>query len=167
MRQMRLHDSRAGFAVALVVAATVTVLVAAACGLLAAWALSQSTEGQKPEGDPQARESRDPRYDYVAFGSTVANLAEGRLTRYVKVNVTLQVRKEHSAGVVELVDGGKKAVFQDWLLAYMSDKQLDEVKGGSAQAKLRRDIQDGFNALLLEYGDYKIDGVLFTEFAIQ
>jgi flagellar basal body-associated protein FliL len=151
-----------------VVAAVVTIAVAAACGLLAAWALSTGSE-QQAAAQPGAEQApaRDARYGYVPFGAAVANLSEGRLTRYVKVNLTLQVRNEHAAQLSELVGSGKKAIFQDWLLAYLSDKQLDEVKGGAAQAKLRRDIQDGFNSLLMDYGECRVDGILFTEFNVQ
>jgi flagellar basal body-associated protein FliL len=143
------------------------IAVAAAAGLFAAWALTPSAGQAAGEDSPEQREAEQSRYAYLPFGVTVANLSEGRLTRYVKVNVTLQVEKEHEADVQSLIGGGKKAVFQDWLLAYLSDKQLDEVKGGASLAKLRRDIQDGFNSVLADYGDARVEGVLFTEFNIQ
>ncbi|MFO8008628.1 MAG: flagellar basal body-associated FliL family protein [Candidatus Brocadiia bacterium] len=160
-------DRRAGFGLAAAIAAVAVVAtVAGAFGLMVAWYLSSGGPAP-PEQSGGGSQTEQARYTYVPFGSTVANLSEGRLTRYVKVNVTLQVKQEQAEQVQRVIDGGKKALFQDWLLAYLSDKQLDEVKGGAALAKLRRDIQEGFNSILAEYGEGRVEGVLFTEFNVQ
>jgi flagellar basal body-associated protein FliL len=44
---------------------------------------------------------------------------------------------------------------------------LEEVEGAAAIRRLQREIQDGFNAILAETGDAKVDAVLFEEFNIQ
>jgi flagellar basal body-associated protein FliL len=149
------------------VAVVGVILLAAAAGLGVAWLLTGAVETPANQPQAQSTATEEDRYEYVEFGDIVANLAEGRATRYVKVNVTLQVPSEDAPAVRKLVDGEKKAVFQDWLLTYLSDKQLEEVTGGTALAKLRRDIQDGFNAVLAEHGEERVEGVLFTEFNIQ
>lgn len=149
------------------VAVAGVILLAAAAGLGVAWLLTGAVGTPASQPQAQSKEADEARYDYVQFGDVVANLAEGRATRYVKVNLTLQVPSEDAPAVRRLVEGEKKAVFQDWLLSYLSDKQLEEVTGGTALAKLRRDIQDGFNAVLAEHGEERVEGVLFTEFNIQ
>jgi len=149
------------------VAVVGVILLAAAAGLAMAWFLTGAVEAPPEQSPAQSAETEEDRYEYVEFGTVVANLAEGRATRYVKVNVTLQVPAEDATAVADLVDGDNKAVFQDWLLTYLSDKRLEEVSGGAALAKLRRDIQDGFNAVLAKHGEERVEGVLFTEFNIQ
>ncbi len=167
MRSRTLSDVRAGFSLPALLAVTAVILVAAAAGLGAAWFLTGSMPARPPQAEGRTPDAEPGRFQYIEFGPVVANLAEGRLTRYVKVNVTLQVAKEDARGLSDVIKGEKKALFQDWLLSYLSDRQLEEVRGGAALARLRRDIQDGFNALLAEHGEQRIEGVLFTEFNIQ
>ncbi len=161
------RDPRSGGVLLVVLVVAAVVLVAGATGLVVARLISGAPGAPQVPVSAQTSQSDQARYEYVPFGSTVANLDEGRMTRYLKVNITLQVGKESSADIRNLIEGDKKAVFQDWLLAYLSDKQLDEVKGGAALTRLRRDIQDGFNKVLSEYGDHQIEGVLFTELNVQ
>ncbi len=166
MKPAKLCDPRSGGVLLVVLIVGAVIMVAAATGLVVARLLSGGPEPQAPVS-AQTPQSAQARYEYVPFGATVANLDEGRMTRYLKVNITLQVGKESSADLRSLIEGDKKAIFQDWLLAYLSDKQLDEVKGGAALTRLSRDIQDGFNKLLSEYGNCQIEGVLFTELNVQ
>ncbi len=49
----------------------------------------------------------------------------------------------------------------------MSDKGLQEVSGAGGVNRLRREIQDQFNALLYQDGSDKIRDVLFEEFVVQ
>jgi flagellar basal body-associated protein FliL len=161
-------DRRKGLALVPVVAIAAAVLVAAVCAAVVAVAVTGSPSAGKPEtvasGDaPKAQEQ----CAFVSFGDAVANLAEDRLTRYVKVKITLQVAPEQAVALQDLISGPKKAVLQNWLITYLSDKQLQDVKGANAMNRLRREILDGFNALLLEQGDYKVDRVLFEEFNVQ
>jgi len=162
------RDSRRGIALAPVLAIAVGVLVAAVCAAVVAFALTGGPP-QKEAGPAASGEAPTPKDDsvFISFGEAFANLAEDRLTRYVKVNITLQVAPDNADAVQELIDGPKKAVFSNWLITYLSDKQLEDVKGANAMNRLRREIQDGFNAILAEQGQGKIERVLFEEFNVQ
>lgn len=162
----RLYEERAGVGLLPAVAVGAVLVVAAVCGVVVAYAVSGSSApaGNEPATKPdQAPDERT----FVSFGSAVANLAEGRLTRYVKVTVSLQVKSPQAADITRIVTQEKKAVFSNWLVTYLSDKQLEDVRGTSSINRLRREIQDGFNAILADYGDYKVDDVYFEEFNVQ
>jgi len=160
--------SRDGFGVVGILLVVAVVIVAAASGLFVAHTLSTGTSsGQADLAAEQDDTSSSPAMEFIDFGSVVANLAEGRLTRYLKVDITLQVSGKDAGKVREMMSEGEKAVFKNWLIGYLSDKKRDEVNGTANINRLRREIQDGFNAILAEQGEGKIDSVLFTEFNVQ
>lgn len=100
---------------------------------------------------------------FVEFGTLVVNLAEPRLTRYLKVTITLEVTPKTEQFLARMTSDGRDALFKDWLVSHLSDKQLDDVKGTGAINRLRRELVEGFNRILQEFGDYQVEQVLFTE----
>ena len=60
-----------------------------------------------------------------------------------------------------------KAIMKNWLISYLSDRSLQEVSGAAGVNRLRREIQEKFNALLFPVGAEKIHDVLFEEFNVQ
>lgn len=103
---------------------------------------------------------------FITFGQTVVNLDDGRLTRYLRISITLQVDAAQEAGINELVEG-KKAILKSWLLSYLSDQNMDEIRGASGQNRIRREIQDHFNTVLFVDGIDRVQDVLFEEFNVQ
>ncbi len=157
---------RSGSALTTLVILLVVVGFAAAGALLAAQGLTKGAGGGRA-GGAHGESAPEQGFEFVPFGTLVANLSEERLTRYVKATITLKVPEQQAAQMQKLLDSGKKAVFQNWLLLYLSDRQTDDVRGGAALAKLQRDVQDGFNAILAEQGDLRVEEVLITECNIQ
>jgi flagellar basal body-associated protein FliL len=140
--------------------------MAVALGLGVAYFLtSEPPAAPRPNAEQPPQEQG--RYEFIPLGSTVANLAEGRLTRYLQVNITLQVERDSAPEVRKLTEDAEAAVFKNWLLTYLSDKQLTDVKGSNSIKRLQREILDGFNAILADHGEHRIDAVLFEEFTIQ
>ena len=122
-------------------------------------------ETEQVEEAAEKEETDEPETVYVPFGDVVVNLNEPRLNRYMRVNISLEVRADDAAEVTQLVEQ-KKPLLKNWLIAYLSDKQLEEVRGAAALNRLSREIRDAFNRILV--GDEeKILGVLFEEFNIQ
>ena len=125
------------------------------------------TELQKQPAEatstPSVTESRPA---FVPFGQTVVNLDEGRLSRYLRVSITLQVDEADEKSVTELVEQ-KRIILKNFLLSYLSDKRMEDIRGAAGQNRLRREIQDYFNATLFPDGYDKIHDVLFEEFNIQ
>jgi flagellar basal body-associated protein FliL len=52
------------------------------------------------------------------------------------------------------------------LIGYLSDKELDEVRGAIGVNKARREIQEQFNRLLFPDGSELIQDVLFEDFTV-
>jgi flagellar basal body-associated protein FliL len=167
MRRVFLSDRRAGLSRTLLIVGVGLVLLCAALGLGAALALTSRPAAAKSPAAAEQAASGAAEYDYVPFGSVVANLSDGRLTRYLQVSIILKVEKGSSEALKTALDGGEKAVFQNWLITYLSDKGLDQVGGAAAITRLQREIEDGFNAILAQNSEPKVQAVLFEEFNIQ
>ena len=106
---------------------------------------------------------------FIPFGGEkgiTVNLDEGRMSRYLHLSITLQVDEAQQEKVKELIED-KKVILKNWLLSYLSDKNMDEVRGAAGQNRLRREIQDYFNTTLFSDGYDRIHDVLFEEFNVQ
>lgn len=102
----------------------------------------------------------------IPFGEIVVNLAEERLTRHLTVNFTLLVEASDAALVAQQVEA-KKTILKNWIISYLSDKSLDEVRGAAGVNQARRDIREQCNRLLFPDGSQRIQDVLFEEFTVQ
>lgn len=103
---------------------------------------------------------------FVQFGEVVANIAEGRMSRYLRLNITLQIRGEDEEVVTADVET-RGAVMKNWLLGYLSNLQLEDIRGAVGQNRIRREIQNHFNDILSETGQDIVQDVLFEEFTVQ
>jgi len=102
---------------------------------------------------------------FVPFGEVVVNLADERMARYLRLSLTLQVDPAHEDSVKKALER-KKTILKNWLISYLSDKELDEVRGAIGVNKARREIQEQFNRLLFPDGSDLIQEVLFEDFTV-
>jgi len=111
--------------------------------------------------------AKPPKPAFIPFGETVVNLDEGRLNRYLRISITVQVREEQLDELTNRLEK-RKAILKSWLLSYLSDKSMEEIRGAAGQNRIRREILEQFNAVLSEddHSDV-IHDVLFEEFNIQ
>lgn len=103
---------------------------------------------------------------FVPFGEVVVNIPDARMSRYLRVNFTLQVLgsdEEKVKADVEL----HRAILRNWVLGYLSDIHLEEIRGVAGQNRIRREIQNYFNEQLSPNRVDVIQDVLFEEFQIQ
>ncbi len=98
--------------------------------------------------------------------SVVVNLDEGRMSRYLRVAITLQIPKAQEENFKKQIEA-KKIVLRNWLLSKISDLDLDDIRGAAGQNRLRREIREQFNAVLCPDGYDQIYDVLFEEFNVQ
>lgn len=96
----------------------------------------------------------------------VVNLDEGRLTRYLRIAITMQIPKASEEEFKKKLEA-KKIVLRNWLLSKISDLDLDDIRGAAGQNRLRREIRDQFNSVLCPDGYDQIYDVLFEEFNVQ
>ncbi len=146
-------------------------IVGIACGVAGVFVPRLVMGTGKGDQEPQeARVEEKPKEEtkvaFVPFGDVVVNLNEPRLNRYVRVNISLEVAESDLAEVTAAVEQNKP-LLRNWLIAYLSDKQLDEIRGAVGLNRLRREIRDAFNRLLFDGDEEKIRGVLLEEFNIQ
>lgn len=103
---------------------------------------------------------------YISFGDTLVNLDDSRLKRYLHVSIALQVDKNQQESISEVIES-RKIVLKNWLIGYLSDRDLTEIRGAAGQNRLRREIHDYFNSTLFPDGYDRIHDVLFEEFNVQ
>ncbi|MGD9857705.1 MAG: flagellar basal body-associated protein FliL, partial [Planctomycetaceae bacterium] len=103
---------------------------------------------------------------FVPFGDVTVNLDDGRLSRYLHLSFSLQIEKKDQLEVTKLMED-KKAILRNWLLSYLSDKGMEDIRGAAGQNRIRREIQDQFNTILFPDGYDRIYDVLFEEFNVQ
>jgi flagellar basal body-associated protein FliL len=121
----------------------------------------------RPEPQPaESTAAAEGRPAFVPFGETVVNLNSERFNRYLRVSITLQVYEADLEKVTPLLEKNK-ALLKSWLISYLSDKNMEEVRGSAGQNRLRREIHQHFNAVLFQDGYDRIRDVLFEEFNVQ
>jgi flagellar basal body-associated protein FliL len=103
---------------------------------------------------------------FVPFGRMVVNLNDPTLTRYLSVEVTLQAEGRDEEEVKEALES-RKPILQTWLTSHLADKTLEDIRGKVGINRLRREMQDNFNALLFTDGRERIQDILFEEFHVQ
>lgn len=112
----------------------------------------------------QPRKSVSPAF--ISFGDTVVNLNSDRLNRYLRIAITLQVDETDETEVTEILDK-KKTILKSWLISFLSDVSMEDIRGAVGQNRLRRQIQDHFNSTLFDDGYDRIHDILFEEFNVQ
>jgi len=143
---------------------TVVVCIAAAGG---GFAVPMFLGGTGTKREKQSTENTESQPALVSFGEPViVNLAEERLSRYLRVRLMLVIEPAEEKAVADRMQK-KKSFLRNWLLSYLSDQTVQGIIGGSGQNRIRREIRDQFNALLFPDGAEKIIDILFEEFNVQ
>ncbi|MFK7819153.1 MAG: flagellar basal body-associated protein FliL [Planctomycetaceae bacterium] len=143
------------------------VLISAGAGFAVPMMMGGSSEPE-PEKDPLAIEIPDPigKAAFVDFGEVVGNLNDGRMNRFLRLHISLQIDEAQLLKIEEIHEK-QKAVLRNWLLSHISDKSMDDIRGASGQNRLRREIKEQFNAVLFPDGVDRVHDVLFQEFNVQ
>jgi flagellar basal body-associated protein FliL len=118
------------------------------------------------ESDPV--EAPPPAPSFVQFGDVVVNLNEGRMNRYLRLKITLQVAvPPEEIPQIEQEVTKHKAILTSWLLGYLADMSMEDIRGAAGQNRLRREIHDQFNLVMFPDTEGEIKDVLFEEFNVQ
>ncbi|MGH0033753.1 MAG: flagellar basal body-associated FliL family protein [Myxococcota bacterium] len=139
-------------------------LAAAGGGGYFAW---QSQQAEPEPGDAvatpaernaQAAEERAERR--IALEPLVVNLGGGGASRYLKVQLELEVVDVASRGAVEV----SVPVLRDALIVLLGSQRLADLQEFEGKVLLKEEILDRMNGAL---GSPLVDSVLFTEFIVQ
>jgi beta-lactamase regulating signal transducer with metallopeptidase domain/flagellar basal body-associated protein FliL/biopolymer transport protein ExbD len=103
---------------------------------------------------------------YVPFEALTVNLNEGRLNRFLQVEIRLQVPDAQVRTVVELVTA-HRAALRNLMIGYLSELSTEDIRGEAGQERIRRQIRAQFNSVLWPEGEGQIQEVLFEQFTVQ
>ena len=142
--------------------AVVAVLAGVATPFLVTQFSSGATSASKKKQDKAATDA----FEFVSFDEVVVNIDEPRLTRYLRLKISLQVYESDKLDVEKLVTK-KKLILRDWLTSFLGDQGMESIRGASGHNRLRREIKDHFNSVLAPDGNELILGILFEEFNVQ
>jgi flagellar basal body-associated protein FliL len=127
----------------------------------------------EPATDPaKGRQAVEMAQVFLPFGGVSCNIGDGQLNRFLRVTITLQFEcpKDDTAKQTEelqkLLDFNKP-ILTSWLLSYLSDMKMDDIRGAVGQNRLRREIQNQFSTVLFPDGDRQVQNLLFEEFIVQ
>jgi flagellar basal body-associated protein FliL len=102
---------------------------------------------------------------FIPYGDVVVNPNDSE-QRFLRVRFSLVVAASQEKVVNEAMEK-QRPYLRNWLITYLSDKPLKELKGAGAENRCRREIQDRFNNLLFPDGSERIREVLWEEFNFQ
>jgi flagellar basal body-associated protein FliL len=102
----------------------------------------------------------------VPFGDVVVNLNSERFNRYLRVGISLQLDPDGAPDARDQVETFRIPM-KSWLIGFLSDQTLDQIRGAMGQTHLRDQIRNHFNSVLSPDGEQPIEHILFTEFSVQ
>jgi len=84
----------------------------------------------------------------VPFGDVVVNLADDRMSRYLRLKIILKVEgiTDEKIGVEHLATF--KPVMKNWLIGHLAGKSLKEISGTMGVKKLQREILEKFEEIM-------------------
>jgi flagellar FliL protein len=141
-------------------------LVSIAAGFAVPWFISGAGSAGHADTSPRSHSSKEEKTAFVTFGDVVVNLHEERLTRYLRLKIVLEVEESEEKKLNELLNK-RKAPLKSWLISYLADRTLEEVRGTVGINRIRREIRDHFNEMLYPDGREVIRQVHFEEFTVQ
>jgi len=118
-----------------------------------------------PEPAPAAAPAPDA-FSYYDFEPIVVNLDEPRLTRYIRITLTLAIRAENREAALVVIEKNKPEL-KNWLTVFFASCTLEQVRGAANLNRLRREILDAFCQQLWPDQKPLINHILFKEFAIS
>ncbi len=127
---------------------------------------AKKEHGAGKGGGGHAGEAAASGPQFVPFGRIVVNLNEPALTKYLSLDITLLSDGKDEASVSSAVED-RLPILRTWLTSHLADKSMEDVRGKVGINRLRREIQDQFNALLFDDGRERVRDVLFEEFHVE
>lgn len=119
-----------------------------------------------PSAETAEEEVKEPQDAFLAFGEVTVNLAQPKLERFLRVKLVLMVDAKQEQALTERLEQ-RKAILKSWLIAYLSDKSLEQVKGRASVNRIRREICEYFSSVLCPRGEEHVRDILFEEFVVQ
>ncbi len=120
-------------------------------------------EAPPPAVPPSAADGEVAYYDLAPI---VVNLNDPRQTRYLRATLRFAMSEKDHADVVETIEK-RLPELRNWLIVYLANLSLEEVRGAKNLNGIRRDIRDSMNDRLWADGRPLINEVLLKDWVIQ
>lgn len=112
----------------------------------------------------------------VPFGDVVVNLADDRMSRYLRLKIILKCEgvADEKVGVEHLA--AFKPVMKNWLIGHLAGKSLKEISGTMGVKKLQREILEKFEEIMAAeqegHGSHSkvhlhLKEILFEDYVVQ
>ncbi|WP_168219068.1 flagellar basal body-associated FliL family protein [Limnoglobus roseus] len=109
----------------------------------------------------------EPDSDTIPFGDVTVNLAEERMTGYLRVKITIEVDETAFKELSRLVEKNKAAM-KSWAISHLSGKTVKDVGGTAGVERLKGEIQKQFGEILAPKAKQNpVKAILFEEYLIQ
>jgi len=96
-----------------------------------------------------------------------ANLNEPGATRMIQVTVVMELSAEMDETKGREFLDGKIIHLRDWLQTYLANLNLEQVKGGHNQSRMKVEIRESFNEELFPDSKPLVQRVMLKDFIIQ
>jgi flagellar basal body-associated protein FliL len=114
----------------------------------------------------KGKEKAEVKVVAVPFGDVVVNLAEERMTRYLRLKIAVTVDAEHEKEMTELLTK-KKAAIKSRIISHLAGKSLKDVAGSVGVHRVQRELLERFEDELSHEENCHIRAVLFEEYVVQ
>ncbi|MBN2455831.1 MAG: flagellar basal body-associated FliL family protein [Sedimentisphaerales bacterium] len=132
-------------------------------------AQSQENTEQKPLADLKSKEIQGNEEDvwYFILDPVVANLNEPKVTRYIRVTLTLTIKKtmDEKKGIAFF--DTKKPYITNWLTIYLASQSVEDIRGDKNLKRIQSELANMLNERLFPESEQYITRVLIQEFAVQ
>jgi flagellar basal body-associated protein FliL len=128
-------------------------------------ALLGTKKGDDPDAKKKKKHAHAEHLAAVEVGEVVVNLSEDRMTRFLKVKVSIQCEEAAEGKVKEHVEKNKAAL-KSWMISHIAGKTLKDVSGTVAINRLQREMLERFEDLLFPEGESPLVAVLFEEYVV-
>jgi flagellar basal body-associated protein FliL len=103
---------------------------------------------------------------FYDLDSVIGNLNEPGVVRYVRLGLTLEIGGMSEKEGAPFFDQ-KKPLLKNWLMLYLNNLSLDDVRGEKNLRLMQTQIADAFNQNLFPSAKPRIKRILFKELSIQ
>jgi flagellar basal body-associated protein FliL len=128
----------------------VGIIVLFAAGGYFASRLNTPAEASAEDGEPTTMPEKpptggeDPELTYFDLEPIVVNLNEPQVTRYLRALFSLGIADDDFGTAKEVIEK-KMYDLNNWLIVYLSDLSIEDVRGAKNINRVRREIQDSIN----------------------
>ncbi len=145
----------------------VVVVVSIGGGFATPLLIAQLNAPADPNAKPSVAEI-DPNeaVEFIDFDEVVATLGNSRFSRYLKINLSLQVPKSKRQEVEKLLDA-REAMLKNRIIAHVAEISAEDLEGRHGHNRLRREMHSFFNEILFDDGIERIQDILFRELQVQ